>query len=155
MCFIRRLLLILLIAAAAMALGTAIRPVLWTGRYTAVVFGRGGIKINHKTLVYPGESATYEHGKPSTGWFPLRSSNYTFRYFLLPAFNRTDRELRIILPHWLILAAFAAPWLFLRRQARQQAQRARTGACPNCGYDLKGNESGTCPECGHRREQLA
>ncbi len=22
--------------------------------------------------------------------------------------------------------------------------------CPNCGYDLTGNESGRCPECGGR-----
>jgi hypothetical protein len=24
--------------------------------------------------------------------------------------------------------------------------------CPDCGYDMTGNESGVCPECGRRRD---
>lgn len=37
---------------------------------------------------------------------------------------------------------------FIRTMRREQGVR-RTGACPSCGYDLKGI-GGPCPECGRR-----
>jgi hypothetical protein len=30
----------------------------------------------------------------------------------------------------------------------RQIDRMNHGRCPECGYDLTGNESGVCPECG-------
>jgi hypothetical protein len=30
----------------------------------------------------------------------------------------------------------------------RESLRRRRGACPACGYDLRGITSGTCPECG-------
>lgn len=27
---------------------------------------------------------------------------------------------------------------------------AKTGCCPDCGYDVRGLRAGVCPECGHR-----
>ncbi len=35
----------------------------------------------------------------------------------------------------------------------RQLERARTGLCLSCGYDLTGNESGVCPECGTEVER--
>ena len=33
------------------------------------------------------------------------------------------------------------------------AERAKTGFCVECGYDLTGNVSGVCPECGAEVKQ--
>lgn len=30
----------------------------------------------------------------------------------------------------------------------RQRRRLREGACPKCGYSMRGNTSGRCPECG-------
>jgi hypothetical protein len=37
---------------------------------------------------------------------------------------------------------WSAPGVLRRRS------RLRRGACPACGYDLRGNAGGRCPECG-------
>ncbi len=52
-----------------------------------------------------------------------------------------------MLPHWFLILIFAilpTIWLF------KWNKRRKLGAniCPNCAYDLTGNESGNCPECG-------
>lgn len=55
------------------------------------------------------------------------------------------------LPHWLVAVIFAvlpAQWLRRRLKDGRARRRAAAGACPACGYDLKGNASGVCPECG-------
>jgi hypothetical protein len=42
----------------------------------------------------------------------------------------------------IVFLLWSAPG-FLRRRSR-----LRRGACPACGYDLRGISGGTCPECG-------
>jgi hypothetical protein len=54
---------------------------------------------------------------------------------------------RIVLPHWLIVAAFAfLPALWFRRSWRGR-HRAAVGRCRACGYDLRATPE-RCPECG-------
>ena len=55
----------------------------------------------------------------------------------------------------LLLAALAAllahAWYSYdrpRAMLHRQIDRMNHGHCPECGYDLTGNESGVCPECG-------
>jgi hypothetical protein len=58
------------------------------------------------------------------------------------------------LPIWRGLFAdtivFAVPWalLLLAPALVRRRRRARRGACPKCGYDLRGNVGPRCPECG-------
>lgn len=41
--------------------------------------------------------------------------------------------------------------LYLDRRKRiADAKRKSENRCPNCEYDLTGNESGQCPECGEK-----
>jgi hypothetical protein len=54
---------------------------------------------------------------------------------------------RIVLPHWLIVAACAVlPGLWLRRFGRTR-HRSAAGRCRTCGYDLRATAD-RCPECG-------
>jgi len=53
----------------------------------------------------------------------------------------------IYVRHWfltLIFAILPAIWLYKWRKRRKLGPTA----CPDCGYDLRGNETGECPECG-------
>jgi hypothetical protein len=59
----------------------------------------------------------------------------------------------------LFIAAFAtvvlgALWNVYFFAAGTTARRRRRwdeeGRCPDCGYDLRENQSGVCPECGTR-----
>ena len=44
---------------------------------------------------------------------------------------------------------FAAyPTIVFIRGPLRRWRRCRKGLCPDCAYDLTGNESGVCPECG-------
>jgi hypothetical protein len=38
------------------------------------------------------------------------------------------------------------------RQMRLRRERAATGLCPSCGYDLRAS-LGRCPECGMRQDE--
>lgn len=51
-------------------------------------------------------------------------------------------------PLWAPFLLIAAPtvWSFYRNSVGKR--RSAAGACPACGYDLRGNRSGRCPECG-------
>jgi hypothetical protein len=43
----------------------------------------------------------------------------------------------------------AVAWLlWLAPSVTRRALRRRRGACPRCGYDLRGGGQGVCPECG-------
>jgi hypothetical protein len=52
-------------------------------------------------------------------------------------------------------AIFAIAWwvLLYAPGTVLRSFRRRSGRCPQCGYDLHGNESDGCPECGWRRER--
>jgi hypothetical protein len=57
----------------------------------------------------------------------------------------------LVIPLWLMGVVFGAAgtWLPYRLWGdRRQRWLARTGRCPQCGYNLTGNTSGVCPECG-------
>jgi len=43
---------------------------------------------------------------------------------------------------WFYFSIFAFPGIVIRSRRRQR------GACPRCGYDLRGAEHEKCPECG-------
>jgi hypothetical protein len=64
------------------------------------------------------------------------------------------RQRFLSMPAWAVCAVTAVlpmAWLVRRLGAVRKAgrrARARRGLCPECGYDLTGNESGVCPECG-------
>lgn len=51
----------------------------------------------------------------------------------------------ISIPLWLIIATVGPVAAFLWYRGRR---RPGPGHCPNCNYDLTGNESGKCSECG-------
>ncbi|MFI5378192.1 MAG: hypothetical protein ACHRHE_02695 [Tepidisphaerales bacterium] len=54
-------------------------------------------------------------------------------------------------PYWLVASLMgllpAARGLISICRTRQREQRARSGLCPNCGYDLRATPD-RCPECG-------
>jgi rubrerythrin len=58
----------------------------------------------------------------------------------------------VTVPAWFILLAFAlamaAPANYLATLRRRRRRRLAAGACPACGYDLRGAEHERCPECG-------
>lgn len=147
---LRHTLLALFIALLAFAVVTAFQQLVWTSAHTTAIFGQGGVKVNRESKVYPDEVVTYGLESNGSGWSTIRDSKYTFDYFLVPAWNHSDRQLRFILPYWPIFIALALPWSILQYKARRRRRWALAGACLNCGYDLKGNQSGNCPECGHR-----
>ena len=52
-------------------------------------------------------------------------------------------------PLWMPAVAFTVyPTIALIRGPVRRSRRRRKGLCPDCAYDLTGNESGVCPECG-------
>jgi predicted amidophosphoribosyltransferase len=55
----------------------------------------------------------------------------------------------LLLPLWLFVVLLAGHSVWLRRVARQalRRERAATGLCHSCGYDLRATR-GVCPECG-------
>ena len=55
----------------------------------------------------------------------------------------------VFCPSWLatILLAVYPTITFVRGPFRRWRRRWK-GLCPDCAYDLTGNESGVCPECG-------
>src|SRR5687768_10196806 len=59
------------------------------------------------------------------------------------------RERALLIPYWLLVAAFGPLPLvrLLTRARRRRAARAAAGLCPNCGHDLRASP-GRCPECG-------
>ena len=63
---------------------------------------------------------------------------------------------QLVFPLWasqgLIFLALV-PWA-IRGYSRFRRTRNRA-ACPNCAYNLTGNESGVCPECGEAVEAAA
>lgn len=70
-------------------------------------------------------------------------------FFRMPGKVRRDRKEFIYVPLWapLFFASGATAWAWWR-------DRYRTGFCPDCGYNLTGNESGRCPECGFSTNSL-
>jgi hypothetical protein len=54
----------------------------------------------------------------------------------------------LLVPLWWVLVPALVPTLWLWR--RDLRTRPRPGCCPECHYDLTGNESGICPECGSK-----
>ncbi|MCB9858250.1 MAG: hypothetical protein H6818_21410 [Phycisphaerales bacterium] len=152
---LRHTLLALLIALLAWTIVTAVRQLVWTSSHTTMIFGQGGLKVNHESTVYPNEIVTYSVADNASGWSTIRGSKYTFGYFLLPAWKQSDRQTRFILPYWPIFIALALPWSIMHFKVRRRRIWARAGACANCGYDLKGAQSPNCPECGHRHALAA
>ena len=67
------------------------------------------------------------------GW-AVQSDGQLFKYKF---------PIRYQIPLWLPLVIVAIPTTILWRRDR----RPRKGHCPDCGYNLTGNESGKCPEC--------
>lgn len=58
----------------------------------------------------------------------------------------------VCVPLWLCLVVVAVyPSVAFLRGPLRTWRRRRSGACLQCGYNLRGNESGVCPECGTRR----
>ncbi len=90
-----------------------------------------------------------------------RTEGWQF-YRIRPAFGRTDlglvlpvwhrqkiwgtiSQLRVRIPLWLpfLLVTIPTVWLWYRDR-----RRPTEGHCPNCHYNMTGNQSGKCPECG-------
>ena len=113
------------------------------------------------------------------GW-PMRSIGGDFREYpderseyawavMVPRSVRHAFDKRLILwtfaplrplPVGFIITAIlyaAAMWVSWRvvRYVVWIRRRRRTGLCPVCGYDLRGNLGGGCPECGWGREGAA
>jgi hypothetical protein len=55
---------------------------------------------------------------------------------------------RWAVPIWPFALALAAAWWFTRPRSKRSGTTC-AGACPSCGYDLRGLQAGSsCPECG-------
>ena len=78
---------------------------------------------------------------PVRRWIPLR-----LFYDVFPAETHVAA-----VPHWVPLLAAAALPVVRGLRRRRRAARLRSGACPSCGYDLRGSP-GRCPECGAARK---
>jgi hypothetical protein len=98
----------------------------------------GSIFIWHNIFMYPGTSGWTAHHHDivpdAAGMFSR-----------ITEFHLTSSDLQF--PHCflaLIFTIFPAIWLFKWNKRRKLGPNA----CPDCGYDLRGNESGVCPECG-------
>lgn len=95
-----------------------------------------------------------QYGKSRCVWPPFRTFNIGGRTLSSPRTRFLPPEVRsefvAAAPYWAILFVTAVPLVgrtasvLRRRRRRQQEQR---GACPNCGYDLRGSPD-RCPECG-------
>jgi hypothetical protein len=58
------------------------------------------------------------------------------------------RERALLIPYWLLLAAFGPlPLVRLLSLSRRRRAACAAGLCPNCGYDLRASPD-RCPECG-------
>jgi uncharacterized paraquat-inducible protein A len=60
-------------------------------------------------------------------------------------FELARRVVRIVAVVMLAVMAFVS---FPLRKQWDRKQRAKSGFCPTCRYNLTGNTSGICPECG-------
>jgi hypothetical protein len=63
------------------------------------------------------------------------------------SFDMTNGRVHVCVPHWFVLAMFAAvpaAWLSLYARIRRRLTRGR---CTSCGYDLRATPD-RCPECG-------
>lgn len=105
----------------------------------------GGLPPNHRSgCFYRGVVVDYAWVRPKGEdriAFPgIKWTTYLF-------FGARYNSLTISL--WLLLPLFAAyPLLAFTRGPLRHHHRRRRGLCPQCGYNLTGNESGRCPECG-------
>lgn len=75
---------------------------------------------------------------------------YRFGGFRYRAFAiGRNRALSGSAPFWFLVSLLAAyPVASFIRGPVVRWRRHRIGACLQCGYSLRGNESGICPECG-------
>lgn len=74
---------------------------------------------------------------PAEGWGPLHFQRTTAGYW--------NADLDLAWPLCMLGSLLALLWL--------PGRRAGQGACPSCGYDLRGLKPGTCPECGKTQDR--
>jgi 4-amino-4-deoxy-L-arabinose transferase-like glycosyltransferase len=91
---------------------------------------------------------------------PPRGTVHRGRYVLLGfVFDRTSwprascncTYTGISMPFYFLVgttAVLPSCWFVSVACRRRRRQRAETGLCARCNYDLTGNSSGRCPECG-------
>ena len=59
-------------------------------------------------------------------------------------------------PLWMVvLLTSVLPAIWLAAGVWNKRRKLGPNTCPDCGYDLTGNESGECPECGDASEPEA
>ena len=90
-----------------------------------------------------GGTMTADHGRFG---FRLRTGSIDRNQFnRSPDVPFTYRLVEV--PFWLLAAVTAVPAAVAFARGRRRRQRADTGLCFDCGYDLRGSTD-RCPECG-------
>ena len=67
-----------------------------------------------------------------------------FKFKVVRSARDRPDDLGLFIPLWLPFGIAVIPTAILWSRDRRSV---KTGHCPDCGYNLTGNESGICPEC--------